>query len=198
MVKKTPILLFVLIVLELSIVGCKSKREDSDKINATPRLTPMEKLFPPPYFPVHDTTILGIPVDRISPTWKSACVYSQEYFNQEQQAFYQTLAEGDTNGEWGTSFSRDFDSDGFQETVCYGAFERNDGTIRNFLLIVKNKNGKNEVTLVNEYPYEYVMFACFFLKDDMSMVFGDGLIGSELSWELTWENGKPVLADIRE
>jgi hypothetical protein len=54
-------------------------------------LTPIEKIFPVPYFPRKQNYLASIPISAISMEWVSACIYSIDLMTERQKAFFLSL-----------------------------------------------------------------------------------------------------------
>ncbi len=182
------------LLIPLVFTGCE-KKSTSQEVPA--EVNAVEKIFPIPYFPAKEANILGMPVSVFSKEWVSACIYSEQIMNSAQAAFIKSLPSMQDEGNWGTSFEGDFDGDGNIEGVYYGAYQDTGGMIGNFLLVTRG-SGENRVPLLlREFVDSGGRFACFYLvKKDHSLLFGSGLVGSELNWKLTWKSDGPQLINM--
>jgi hypothetical protein len=184
---------FILILV--SITGCSGKKDIP--ISSPNWVSPIERIFPLPYFPEKKTVLLGMPLSTFSRNWVAACIYSENIMNSKQLKLFKSLSPMEDKGIWGTYFERDFDGDGNNETVNYGAYQNANDEIGNFLLITRRVKDKVKILLMREFKDEAGHFACFYLiYKNNSIMFGSRLIDSELSYLLEWQNNEPILIDM--
>jgi len=184
--------------LGLLLVACgpgKPAPAPEPVVPATPLpVPPTEALFPTPYFPAHGETLLGRAVGEWPPHWTAACVYTETLLDEQQKAFVAGLEPAGGEGKVGTGFTQDFDGDGKKETVSYGAWARQPGEEGNFVLVSREASPP-EILLLEEFPGP-PRFTVFTLKPDGSLWFGGGIDAGEVTMNITWDQGKPVLGHL--
>ena len=156
--------------------------------------TPAGKLFPVPYFPARQTQIDGHPVGELAPGWTAAGLYTEGQFTSEQKAWVATLEPAGGEGRVAPEFTGDFDGDGKEETVSYGAWARG-AEEGNFILVTRPGSNPAEILLLKELR-GLPRFTVFTLKPDGSLWFGGGVDAGEVTMNLTWEQGKPVFRHL--
>ncbi|MEI8094541.1 MAG: hypothetical protein WCG80_10030 [Spirochaetales bacterium] len=166
--------------------------------------------FAVPYLPRQELEIEGLPVASIAAAsgakaWDSAVVYSQALMSVAEKALFARLEPAGGEGLVAPSFTRDFDGDGKDETVAYGAFVRGSEQ-GNFVLVTRGGSGTREgsgtraaaptqVLLVEEF-IQPPSITAFTLKPDKTLWFGGGIDAGEVIWKLEWKDGKPQLISL--
>jgi hypothetical protein len=156
-------------------------------------VTTQGALFPKPYFPSHDLQIEGRPLADFASDWKDATVYTEAQLNEAQKAWVATLEPAGGEGKVAEGFTGDFDADGVEERVSYGAYTKVGGGEGNFVLVTRKAEGKPEVLLLKELPGP-PQFTVFTLKPDGSLWFGGGIDAGEVTMRIVWENHLPVFS----
>jgi hypothetical protein len=160
--------------------------------------------FAVPYIPGKEIEIAGLPVASIAAAsgakaWDSAVLYSQAVMSDAEKTLFARLEPAGGEGLVAPSFTRDFDGDGKDETVAYGAFVRGSET-GNFVLVTRGGPGTQagnppKVLLEQEFIQTPTVTA-FTLKPDNTLWFGGGIDAGEVIWKLVWQAGKPVLISL--
>ena len=190
------------VFLLLSIlVSCGPEKPAQPSVPETPLsglpTTSSEALFPVPFFPLRELQIEGRALSEWATDWTAACLYTETLLSQEQLTWVSQLEPAGGVGTVATGFSRDFDGDGRQERVSYGAYAKATGEEGNFLLVTREGKDKPEVILLKELPGP-PQFTVFTLKPDLSLWFGGGIDAGEVTMRVTWEKGQPVFANLTE
>jgi hypothetical protein len=176
------------------VVSCGPAKTEVPVPTALPIPTaPADQLFPSPYFPSHDTVVLGRPVQQWSAGWTAACVYTEAALDDRQKAFVATLQPAGGEGQVGAGFTADFDGDGKDETVSYGAWAKGPGDEGNFVLVTRPGADGPQVLLLKELPGP-PRFTVFTKKPDGSLWFGGGIDAGEVTMKITWDGGTPVFS----
>ena len=183
------------------LVSCGPEKTADLPVLKVPTLevpsTPSEVLFPVPFFPLHELQIEGRALTEWASDWTTACLYSEALLNDDQRDWISRLEPAGGEGKVAPRFTEDFDADGRQESVSYGAYAKASGEEGNFLLVTRAGTEKPEVLLLKEFPGP-PQFTVFTLKPDLSLWFGGGIDAGEVTMRLTWEKGVPVFAHLRE
>jgi hypothetical protein len=150
-------------------------------------------LFPVPYFPSQDTEVAGRPVTEVAAGWTAACLYSEQVLSDQQKAFVAGLEPAGGEGQVAPGFTADFDGDGREETVSYGAWARGSTEKGNFVLVTRPGTPLPEILLLKELPGP-PRFTVFTKKSDGSLWFGGGIDAGEVTMKIVWDQGKPVFS----
>jgi len=190
-----------ILLLATLLVSCGPEKAPDLPVPEVPPVvvppTPNEKLFPVPFFPLRELQIEGRAVSEYSADWTAACLYTETLLSEQQKAWISQLEPAGGEGKVAPRFTQDFDGDGRQETVSYGAYAKASGEEGNFLLVTKEGTDKPQVLLLKELsgPPQFTVFT---LKPDLSLWFGGGIDAGEVTMRVTWEKGTPVLSNLTE
>lgn len=170
------------------LAGCEPSKARTAKPDPLPP-TRTEQNFETPYFPSREAEMLGHPVSFWDPAWTAAAVYTSDRLTDDQKAFVAGLGPAGGEGLVALGFSKDFDQDGNDESVVYGAWAK--GEVEgNFVLVVRLGSEPPEVLLLQQFE-QPPQFTVFTLKPDNSLWFGGGIDAGEVTMNLTWTGGKP-------
>lgn len=189
MTPSTALLSIVAPFFLLLFVACEpSKAPPKAPVPLPP--TPIEQTFATPYFPSREVELLGQPVSFWDPTWTAAAVYTTDRLSDSQKAVVADLEPAGGEGLVALGFSKDFDQDGRDESVVYGAWAKAESE-GNFVLVARFGGEAPEVLLLQQFE-QPPQFTVFTLKPDNSLWFGGGIDAGEVTMNIAWEDGRPV------
>jgi len=141
------------------------------------------------------------PGPKFAEGWTTWGLYTEATLTTAERALVSRAGPAGGAGETALGFTRDFDSDGRDESVAYGWFTRGEGSEQpstgNFLLVTQGNASEQEVLLLQEFDNPPAV-TVFTLKAEGSLYFGGGIDAGEVLWKLDWPEGQPRVTSLLE